>query len=70
MLAPFEITGDGFESQFQINYFSHFVLTNLLLPRIKETSSRSDKSTACRIVNVSSEACYGGHLDINESENL
>ncbi|QQP53763.1 Retinol dehydrogenase 12like, partial [Caligus rogercresseyi] len=43
MLTPYEETKDGFESQFQTNYLSHFLLTSLLLDKIQN-----------RIVNVSS----------------
>ena len=68
MFGPFENTEDGYESQFQINYLSHFLLTNLLLERIKETSKRTDKTRACRIINVSSDANFGGSLDFNELE--
>ncbi|XP_021945384.1 short-chain dehydrogenase TIC 32, chloroplastic isoform X2 [Folsomia candida] len=68
MFAPYEITEDLCESQFQVNYLSHFVLTNLLLPRMKETSRRSDKHVACRIVNVASDANYGGHIDFDNLE--
>ncbi|XP_021960751.1 retinol dehydrogenase 12 [Folsomia candida] len=68
MFSTYEITENGCESHFQVNYLSHFVLTNLLLPRIKETSRRSDKHVACRIVNVSSDASYGGQIDLDELE--
>ncbi len=52
-------TIDGFETTFQVNYLSHFLLTNLLLPILK-------KSAPSRIVNVSSVAHYGGHLNFDD----
>ena len=52
-------TVDGFERTFAVNYFSPFLLTLLLLDRLKSTSPS-------RIVNVSSVSHFGGHLDLNE----
>ncbi|MFT7202564.1 MAG: NAD(P)-dependent dehydrogenase (short-subunit alcohol dehydrogenase family), partial [Algoriphagus sp.] len=37
MATPFSKTEDGFESQMAVNYFSHFLLTNLLFPILKKT---------------------------------
>ena len=51
-------TVDGFETTFQINYLSHFLLTNLLLGLLK-------RSAPSRIVNVSSVAHYGGYIDFD-----
>ena len=34
MMNPYQLTEDGFESQMGVNYFSHFLLTNLLFPLI------------------------------------
>ncbi|WP_420572742.1 SDR family oxidoreductase [Kordia sp.] len=44
-----KLTIDGYEEMFAVNYLSHFLLTNLLLERIKSTDS-------ARIVNVASGA--------------
>jgi NAD(P)-dependent dehydrogenase (short-subunit alcohol dehydrogenase family) len=53
------LTVDGFETTFQVNYLSPFLLTNLLLPLLK-------RSAPSRIVNVSSVAHYGGHIDLSD----
>lgn len=53
------LTVDGFETTFQVNYLSPFLLTNLLLPLLK-------RSAPSRIVNVSSVAHYGGHVDLGD----
>jgi NAD(P)-dependent dehydrogenase (short-subunit alcohol dehydrogenase family) len=52
-------TADGFETTFQVNYLSAFLLTNLLLPVLK-------RSAPSRIVNVSSVAHYGGDIDFDD----
>ncbi|XP_006823712.1 polyprenol dehydrogenase-like [Saccoglossus kowalevskii] len=36
-LPPKELTEDGFEKQFQVNYLSHFLLTLQLLPLLKSS---------------------------------
>jgi NAD(P)-dependent dehydrogenase (short-subunit alcohol dehydrogenase family) len=53
------VTVDGFETTFEVDYLSHFLLTNLLLDPLK-------KGAPSRIVNVSSVAHYGGHLDFDD----
>jgi NAD(P)-dependent dehydrogenase (short-subunit alcohol dehydrogenase family) len=53
------VTADGFEATFQVNYLSPFILTNLLLPLLR-------RSAPSRIVNVSSAAHYGGHIDFSD----
>ena len=62
MTTPFTLTGDGFESQFQINYLSHYYLTMLLVEKLKANPD------GARLVNISSisaawvpfPACCGG----------
>jgi len=53
-----EITEDGFESTFQVNYLSQFLLTHLLLDQL-------GKSTQGRIINLSSSVYTMGQLDLD-----
>jgi NAD(P)-dependent dehydrogenase (short-subunit alcohol dehydrogenase family) len=52
-------TFDGFETTFQVDYLSHFLLTNLLLELLK-------KSSPSRIINVSSDSHHRGHLNFDD----
>ena len=54
-----EETEDGFEKTMGVNYFGPFLLTNLLLPLIKQTP-------AARIVNVSSDGHFSGQIDLDD----
>lgn len=66
MIPPFQKTEDGFESQMGVNYFSHFLLTNLLMPtlnktkgaRIATTSSKAHENGAINFDNLNSEISY------------
>jgi NAD(P)-dependent dehydrogenase (short-subunit alcohol dehydrogenase family) len=53
MAVPFEKSKDGYESQWQTNYLSHFLLTQHLLPTLLSTA-RSSPPGDVRIVNVTS----------------
>ncbi|ODM95196.1 Short-chain dehydrogenase TIC 32, chloroplastic [Orchesella cincta] len=66
MNVPYEKTVDNFESHFQVNYLSHFLLTNLLLPRMKETSAKMDEP--CQIIYTSSTVQWGGNINFDELE--
>ena len=52
-------TVQGFEKQFGVNHISHFLLTNLLLPKVKE-------SRQARIVNLSSVAHESGRMNFED----
>jgi len=54
-------TKDGFERTFAVDYLAPFILTNLLLELLKS-------SAPSRIVNVSSVALFGGHVDLDAIE--
>lgn len=58
MFVPYEKCEDGFEAHWTINYLSHFLLTELLLPILKNTGSKNENA---RIVNVSSCAHLASH---------
>lgn len=47
-----QLSQDGYEQMMAVNYFSVFVLTTLLLPRLIESGSTEEKA---RIVNVATE---------------
>jgi NAD(P)-dependent dehydrogenase (short-subunit alcohol dehydrogenase family) len=53
------VTGDGVEATFAVNHLAGFLLTELLLDRIRE-------SAPARIVFTSSEGHYAGTLDLDD----
>ena len=57
--STFSKTVDGFEMQFAVNHLGHFLLTLLLLDKIKA-------APAGRIINVSSEAYRHGQIDFDD----
>jgi retinol dehydrogenase 14 len=54
-----KLTEDGIESTFAVNYLSAFLLTNLLLDRLRA-------GAPSRIVMVSSAGHYGGSMDFDD----
>ena len=66
MIPPLSKTEDGFESQMGVNYFSHFLLTNLLYPllnntkgaRIATTSSLAHERGRINFDNLNAEKSY------------
>lgn len=52
-------TSDGFEGMFAVNYLAPFLLTNLLLEKLKA-------SAPSRIVNVSSESHETGYINMHD----
>ncbi|WP_155058304.1 SDR family NAD(P)-dependent oxidoreductase [Streptomyces blattellae] len=58
MLPKREVTGDGIEKMFATNYLSHFLLTNLLLDRLKA-------SAPARIVSVGA-LIRGARIDLDD----
>ena len=54
-----EVSKEGIELQFQVNYLSHFALTGLLLPRL-------ERSSAARVVSLSSGAAAIGEIDFGD----
>ncbi|MEJ2595062.1 MAG: oxidoreductase, partial [bacterium] len=58
MTTPYFLTKDGLEAQNGTNHFGHFLLTGLLIDRIKNTPG-------ARVVNVSSSAHKQGKMDFD-----
>ena len=61
-------TRDGFELQFGVNHLGHFALTGLLLPLLQASAKEAfaARTTAPRVVNVSSLAHRGGKIDFDD----
>jgi NAD(P)-dependent dehydrogenase (short-subunit alcohol dehydrogenase family) len=53
MAVEFAESVDGYESQFQTNYLSHWLLTNMLLPVLLRTAATATPG-AVRVINVTS----------------
>ncbi len=59
MIPPYQLTKDGFESQFGVNHLGHFYLTGLLLDRVNATPDS-------RIVVLSSVAHVPGRINFDD----
>jgi hypothetical protein len=49
MPAPFSLTADGHELQWQSNYLSHVLLTDLLLPLLERSAKGTRARTHARV---------------------
>ncbi|OHX66383.1 oxidoreductase [Flammeovirga pacifica] len=58
MIPPLQRTEEGFESQFGVNFLSHFLLTGLLLPLLEKTDNS-------RVVSLGSLAHRQGKIEFN-----
>jgi len=56
-------TPDGFETTFAVNHLGYYLLTGLLLPRLRAAAP------GARIVNVASDAHRWGPLDLDDLQN-
>ena len=54
-----KVTADGYEETFAVNHLAHFLLTGLLMERLRA-------APAARIVNLSSNAHLAGRLDLDD----
>jgi retinol dehydrogenase-12 len=59
------LTIDGYESHFQVNYLSHFLLTLILIPALAKGGG-TEGSKLSRIVNVSSIVSRIGKIDFED----
>lgn len=61
-------SGDGIEMTFALNHLSYFLLTDLLLPLLKDTAARYGEA---RVINVSSDAhqMVRGGLNFDDLQN-
>jgi retinol dehydrogenase 12 len=61
-----EKSPEGYEMTFALNHLNYFLLTNLLLDVLKKTAREKGEA---RIVNVSSGASMGGHINFDDLQN-
>lgn len=61
MAAPYSLTIDGYESHFQTNHLSHFLLSSLLFPLLLQSTPLA------RIINVSSSGHSVSDIRYNDT---
>lgn len=64
VLGPNDKTSDGYNQTMGVNYFGHFLLTNLLLDKLSSTG------TYPRIINIVCDAFHTGKLDLEDDDFL
>lgn len=62
------LTRDGYETTFAVNHLAPFLLTRLLLDRLKQSAPAGDR--AARVVNVASRAHRGREIDFDDLMSL
>lgn len=60
---PNDKTVDGFETHLQVNYLGHFLLTHLLIPKLKASQQG-------RVINVAAHAYASGKMNIDDPLNV
>lgn len=68
MFCPYQLSEDGIEMQFATNHLGHFLLTNLLLDKMKDTARTT--GVEGRIVNLSSVAHIHTYKDGIQFNNI
>ncbi|KAK5171855.1 uncharacterized protein LTR77_003491 [Saxophila tyrrhenica] len=58
MATPYQLTKDGYERQWQVNYLSPFLMTYYLLPLLLRAAAQSGRQDRARVVNVSSDMAF------------
>ncbi|GAB6033729.1 hypothetical protein CHUAL_013841 [Chamberlinius hualienensis] len=64
VLTPKDHTVDGFDQTMGVNYFGHFLLTNLLLDKLASSGS------CPRVINMLCDAYHTGRLDLEDPDLL
>ncbi|KAK8387532.1 hypothetical protein O3P69_018221 [Scylla paramamosain] len=66
MFWPWNVTEDGHEHHWSVNYLGHFLLSHLLAPHLAASSTLNQPS---RVVNLSSSIHYMGGINFNDVNN-
>ncbi|MPC62916.1 Dehydrogenase/reductase SDR family member on chromosome X [Portunus trituberculatus] len=66
MFWPWNVTEDGHEHHWSVNYLGHFLLTHLLTPHMAASSTLNQPS---RVVNLSSSVHYIGAINFDDFNN-
>ena len=67
IMAPpeYRASKQGLESQFAVNNLSHYLLTHLLLPKLKETAKASGEARIIYLGSLAGEACW--NVDVEKA---